>query len=111
VALPENIAISPNGDGQILQYFGDSAFIQIVQLDTPTPTKRTGRIVGTPNGAAGTCQVLLDSSWTPGASGWKLSTQPDADGAHSTDFQKRTVVYVADRNLVHGDGSFAGKFS
>jgi hypothetical protein len=81
-----------------------------VEIDDFSPTIVTGVISGTPNVAAGTCTVVLDGVWTPGAVSWSLEFQEDTDGDHATDAQNK-YAYVADDTGQRQHDAFARMFA
>ncbi len=109
-AFAANQAWSTNGDGLILEHFADGDFIRLVQGDDFTPTIVTGVISGSPNVAAGTCTVVLDGAWVPGADSWLLEFQEDTDGDHATDAQNK-YAYVANETGQLQHDAFARMFA
>jgi hypothetical protein len=101
-----NALYSTNADGLVLEHFAAGDYIRVVQVDSFTPTIVTGTISGSPDVASGTCTVVLDGAWTPGASTWFLEFQEGT----STAAQKK-YAYVADSTYALTDGSFARMFT
>jgi len=102
-----NLAFSTNNDGQCLEHFADGDYIKICRLDGTTEV--TGRISGTPNAAAGTCTVNLDSTWTPSTFTWSLEYR--SDNGSTAQAGQRAFVYIADNDKKLANGNSARSFS
>ncbi len=91
-----NILLSSSNDGECLEHFQDGDYIILSEFNSTGGSDVTGRIDGTPDAAAGTCDVQLDGVWVPGSSAWSIEYQNDNGSTAQTG--QRAFAYVADNN-------------
>lgn len=95
-----NLRWSDNGSGNVAKHFAVNDAVRVVLVNSASPTTIAGTVTAT-NPGAGTVDVSLGSTWTPGASTWNLIFQHDS--AATT--RQRNFVFIADstQSLANGD--------
>lgn len=101
-----NLAWSESQDGNVIKHFAANEPIQIVQVDSTTPIVVVGMITDVHSDSS-ELDVVLDSSWTPGAYAWNLRFYYDG----STYVERQQAYgWVADSNGQLVDESSAREF-
>lgn len=108
-STPRNIAWSEAADGVVLIHFAVGDAIQIVEVDTLTPTIIEGKITAIVD--ATHCTVQLTSTWSPSSDVWNMRFVLNTEDS-SIALQERQAAYcwVADSDGTYLQDTFSGDF-
>lgn len=109
VANDINVRLSTAGDGLCLQHFADGDYVRVIERNQDPINQVQGRISGTPNASAGTCTVVFDATWTPGAGTWVLGFRVDNGSTAQTG--QRSYCYIGDNNKQLANSVHARSFA
>lgn len=97
-----NLRWSSDGTGNVVKNFAIGDAIQIVQVDSASPTTLQGTISAL-NTGSGAIDVALTGAWTPGSSAWNLLFNNDS----LANARQHQFVFIANSSSTLASGEFA----